>query len=71
MIVWVYRVFGVDYVIKDFDCVVGDDFVGVYVGLGVRVGLLDYQWKVVVKFVFENFICGLNDSICDFCVQFV
>lgn len=39
--------FVVYLVVEDFNSLVGDDFVGVYVGLGIGIGLLDDEGEVI------------------------
>lgn len=43
---------------------VGDDFVGVHVGLRARACLPDYQREVVVQFSFGYLVCCLDYCVC-------
>ena len=33
----------------DPDCMLGDDFVGLHIGLGARPGLPENEWKVILS----------------------
>lgn len=50
---------------EDLNGTVGDDFVGVHVGLGARAGLPDDEREVVKELAIGNFLGGLLDGLSD------
>ena len=48
---------------RDFDGAIGDDFVGVHVGLRAAAGLPDAQGEVIVEFAGDDFVGGLGDEL--------
>ena len=47
----------------DFDGAIGDDFVGVHVGLRAAAGLPDAQGEMGVEFAGDDFVGGLDDEL--------
>ena len=47
---------------SDLVAAVGDDFVGVHVGLGAAAGLPHHQGEVVVQLAGDDFVAGLANG---------
>ena len=54
---------------EHLDGAVGDDFIGIHVGLGARPRLPDNQRKVVVEFAVDHLLGGGGDRFADFRVD--
>ena len=65
MVVGVHRVLGAEDAAKEFDGPVGDDLVGVHVGLGARSRLPDDQGEVGVQGPRRYFVGGTHDGVGD------
>ena len=62
IVVGMDRILGAENAAGEFDGAIGDDFVGVHIGLRAAAGLPDAQGKFVVQFSGDDFIAGLQDE---------
>src|ERR1700723_2840450 len=58
-----YRLLRSHLTAGELDRAIGDDFVGVHVGLRAGAGLPDAQGKKLVEFSLDNFVGGLYDQL--------
>lgn len=69
VVIWVDRRLGTQGTAQNFDGSVGDDFVGVHVGLGTGTGLEDNQWEMFHQLTLVNLGCCLLDGFGQLWVQ--
>ncbi|KAH3686523.1 hypothetical protein WICPIJ_002501 [Wickerhamomyces pijperi] len=69
VVVWVDWLLGTQLTAQQLNGSVGDDFVGVHVGLSTGPSLEDNQWEVVQQLTGRDFISGLLDGLGDGWVQ--
>ena len=48
---------------RHFNRAVGNDFVGIHIGLGARTSLKHDQRKMIIKFSRDHLICSAHDEI--------
>ena len=65
MVVGMHRVFRADGPSRYLNSPVGDNFVGVHVGLSSATGLPNSQGEMIIQFSFDHFIGGLADQVFD------
>ena len=63
MIIGVDGGFRADFTAKDFDGAVGDDLIGVHVGLGAGAGLPDNEGEMIIKLAVDDVIGGFGDGV--------
>ena len=55
-------VLAAEFAAEDFDGAVGDDLVGVHVGLGAGAGLPDDEGEMIVEFAGDDVVAGLGNK---------
>ena len=69
MVVRVDRLLGALFAAQHLDGAVGDDLVGVHVGLGAGSGLPDHEREVVVELAVDDFLRGGDDGLAEVCIH--
>ena len=69
LVVRVAQRLGAEAAAEDFDRAVGDDLVGVHVGLGARAGLPDDQREMIVELALGDLLSGPDDGGADLGVE--
>ncbi len=69
MIVWVHRLLAALGAAQNFNRTIGNDLVGIHVGLRARTSLPHHQRKLAVHFAAGDFVGRFHDRIADFLVQ--
>ena len=69
MVVGMDRRFGAETAAQHLDGAVGDDLIGVHIGLGAGAGLPDGQGKVIVELAVDHFLGGSDDGLADRAVE--
>lgn len=61
--------FGAQFASEDLDCSIGNDLVGVHVGLSSGACLPHNEWEVIIMLSLSDLVCCLNDGLADLWVQ--
>ena len=62
MVVRMHGVLGADLTPQYLNSAIGDNFIGIHIGLGPRAGLPDGQREIIIPLTFRHFRGRLNDG---------